>query len=477
MKVLYTFAFCTLFSIQFAYSQVQPLPPTPPPPPPQLPVLLQTGGLPGIGTTLNQDYNCADLNPANLGLVGKGAPVITFGFVGLDGRLASNAVGFSTIKNFFSDSVTYQQALAAGFANHGVTLSLNIMDFGASVQIPKIGGFAFTVQDRILLNIFMNPTGANIGFNGYNSNYFTAIDTPNGDHIGVTNNPQNVSNAFNGAYVKGSYTRSYSLSYGREILNINDNIALYAGATLEYVSGFAYADGYTTGTGANASESALLSYSSTFSSLGDSSKKPNYTSIAISGPAAAAHGEGFDLGGTLVINKNIRVSASITDVGFGDMTWGDTTDQVLNTKVDSFKNYSGVGTLDKKGNKTTIVFTHPTSFTAPLPTQLHLGGSIFLIQKFVVAADIDVPLNSAGGNLEQPVTTLSGGYCPGPGFRVTIGVQNSAYAPITVPLGIVVGTGTKALWQWGISYADMLNFFRTNTVVLGGSFFFLRFRV
>jgi hypothetical protein len=470
MKLLYTLAFGMLFFMQSAYAQqTTPQNPNNPAPPQQLPVLLETGGLPGIGTTLNQDYNCADLNPANLGLVTTGSPVVTFGFVGLDGRLTTNAVGLSTLKQFFSDSIPYQQALAAGFANHGVSLSLNIMDFGASVQIPKIGGFAFTVQDRILLNIYMNPLFANLGFYGYNSNYFNSrVTNSSNDTIGTTPNPQSVLNAFNGSYIKGSYTRSYSLSYGREIFNIN-NIALYAGATLEYVKGFAYADGYTTSNGVN----AFLSYSTTFSSLGDSNSKTNPASIAISGPTAAASGEGFDLGGTLLIGKNIRASASITDVSLGDMTWSGTTDEVINSPVDSFKKYKSVASLLKSGIGSTIIIEHPVSFTAPLPTQLHLGGSIFLINHFVVAADIDVPLNSAGGNIEQPISTLSGGYCPSAGFRVTLGFQNSAYAPITIPLGIVVGTS----WQIGISYADMLNFFRTNSIALGGSFFFLRFRV
>jgi hypothetical protein len=476
MKVLYTLAFCTLFSVQFAYSQVQPLPATPPPPPTPLPILLETGGLPGIGTTLNQDYNCVGINPANLGMVQNGPPVITFGFAGLDARLATNSVGFSTLKEFFSDSIPYQQALADGFANRGVTLSLNIMDFGASVQIPKIGGFAFTVEDRILLNIYMNPLFANVGFNGYNSNYFNSIisDSSN-DKIGIANSPQSVLNAFNGSYVKGSYTRSYAISYGREILNIGNNVDLYAGGSLEYVAGYAYADGYTTSNGVTAE----LAYSNTFTSLGDSNSKTSPASVAISGPTAVAHAEGLDLGGTVVINKTIRASLSITDLGLSDFTWSGTngvTDQVINSPVDSFKNYKGAASLLKSTIGSSIIIQHQVSFTSPLPTQLHLGGSIFLIKKFVVAADIDAPLNSAGGNLEQPVTTLSGGYCID-GFRVTLGFQNSAYAPLTIPLGIVVGAGKNAVWQWGISYADLLNFFRTNSVALGGSFFFLRFRV
>jgi hypothetical protein len=437
---------------------------------------LENGGLPGIGTTLNQDYNCVGINPANLGMVTKGSPVITFGFVGLSGGLTTNAVNQSTIEKFFSDSVPYQQALAEGFANRGISLSLNIMDFGASVQIPKIGGFAFTVEDRILLNIYMNPLFANVGFNGYNANYFfSPPDTSNGNTVGIAKSPQSVLNAFNGSYIKGSYTRSYAVSYGRQILNLGDRASLYVGGSLEYVAGYAYADGYTSSNGVT----AYLAYSNTFTSLGDSNSKTSPSSIAISGPTPVAHGEGFDLGSTLVLDKNIRVSASITDVGLGDMTWSGTngvTDQVVNSPVDSFKNYKGAASLVKDKIGSAIIIYHQVSFTAPLPTQLHLGGSIFLIDHFVVAADIDVPLNSAGGNLEQPVTTLSGGYCIG-GFRVTLGFQNSAYAPLTIPLGIIIGTGKKAVWQWGVSDADLLNFFRTNSIALGGSFFFLRFRI
>ena len=479
MKSIYSFFVVMMVLAQGAYAQqttttTTTTTTTPPPTTNTMPVLLQTGGLPGIGTTLNQDYNSVGINPANLGMVTSGKPVVTFGLIGLDAGVTTNAVGFSSLKQFFSDSIPYQQVLANGFANHGATVGLDIMPVGISVQIPKIGGFAFTVQDKFIMNMYMNPTFASIVFNGFNSSYFTSVVEDSGQKEGVTNNPQSISQAFNGSYIKGSFTQTYALSYGTRILKIGDN-SLYIGGSLKYVKGFAFANGYID---ANGNLVGFLSYSTTFSNLGDSAvAKPNPVTMATTGPATAGTGEAFDLGATLAIGDNIRVGASVTDVTLSDIDWSGVTYEVINSYVDSLKKYAGVGSLLKGGLKSTLVFEHPSSFKEPMPTQFHLGGSIFLIKKFEVAADIDAPLNSVGGNIEDPIFTLSGGYVVGNALRVTLGFQHSAYTSISIPIGIVIGTGKNATWQWGVSYADLTNLFRSNSVSLGGSFFFLRFRI
>jgi hypothetical protein len=148
----------------------------------------------GAATTFATDYQAIGVNPANIGLKRSFRdPMLTFGFIEFNSSFFSEGLTrgelADAIFNPTAGSFTYAQKVTAKnkFANTANSINIDFMIMGASIQLPKIGGFAFNIRDRIQFYSKLNPLSANLLFLGHNSDYFTDIELSGNIRLPNTN--------------------------------------------------------------------------------------------------------------------------------------------------------------------------------------------------------------------------------------------------------------------------------------------------
>ena len=228
----------------------------------------------GGATSFVTDYQAVGINPANLGWAGKYEDKnFTMGLSEFSYSIHSEVLSKQELRDAFSSAITgdsmsnftYDEKLNAAqeFANSGMALDFDLGSFGFAYNNEKFGGIAFRINDQINWYSKFNQTTSEILFLGKLAPYFdslnyvdpTTLDTTQIENYqgisqdsiqniisGFKNLPNAISEIIDGSHITFSWLREYNLSYGRQIVEIEDKLNIYAGIGIKYMQGFSYFD-------------------------------------------------------------------------------------------------------------------------------------------------------------------------------------------------------------------------------------------
>lgn len=464
----------------------------------------------GAATAFAKDYQTIGINPANLGFLteyeGKKVTIglAEGGFSFYTSGLTSTQLS-SSLFDFGASKFTYKQKQegAKNFENKPINFSLDYTLIGASVQIDKIGGFAFSIRDKMQVYAVFGDNAADLLFMGRastrnfdlltysnpplfpNVTTFQNIPPSNGysldtlDKIksGISTTPGNtIGKAMDGSKINMQWTREFNLAYGNRILKV-DAFEIYGGVGLKYILGYAAID----------IESKNGKFTDSYASfspglgikIGDGSA--NNTEISGNFLTPTGRGFGVDLGLSF---KYYGFTAGVSVVNLGSMTWNGNMYQPIDGPLSSItgaglQNYNLLNQVDQfTSDQGPIKWRPAEARTVSLPGSFRAGLNYNLKEKLNIGADIIIPLNKVAGSLQSNLYAAGLDYKVVKWFRVSAGFSTGGNltGKFNVPFGILFIVGMNGLYEFGISTRDITSFFIPTSPNVSLTSGFLRFR-
>jgi hypothetical protein len=456
----------------------------------------------GVGVSMLSDYQCVGINPANISLQGRfKEKKMALGFMELGVSAHSRALSRSELNNsittFNGDDFTVEQKLkaAAQFANAPLALNVDVGLVGFSINLPKVGGFAFAVRERMQWYSEFNPQSSNLLFSGYYSSYFDSLRLRDGRTItnrdnlpdsildlvnrGVKGaNPLTLGSIIDGSRVNFSWTREYNVSYSNKLVS-TDRVALYAGLGVKYIQGYAGIDIAGSSSGG---DQGFVSLSPVFDVDFGEAQRNNPNALSGTGLEATGTGLGMDLGLTLEIEDNWRISASLVNVG--SMTWQYNLYSLQNARVESmttsgFDNYNiFIQAQQLTGDGGLFTWKAEESRTTRLPSIVRVGGSYRLGELLEIGADLVMPTNDVVGSFAAPIYATGADLYVLPWLRLSSGAVygGNSGARLQIPLGVTFIGGDQGSYEAGIASRDAISYFLNENTTVSLATGFLRFR-
>ncbi|MBC7485528.1 MAG: hypothetical protein H7282_02085 [Cytophagaceae bacterium] len=439
-------------------------------------------GRAGVGTTMLTDYQALGVNPANIAIRYSETKNLTIGIAEASASVFLQGVTTDEINKFInnkSDSLSGFDRLkgAQTFSGKAFSANVDVMPIGISYVNDKVGSFAFSVKTSLRYFMDFNLNLTQYAFSGATAtNLFPQLITGNQDTVandpnqyqnyynnkggikaGYNKDGLSLGNIINNSNYKLHWTTDYTLGYARKIASLDEQHALYGGVAVKYVQGYGYVDisakdGRLSGVAAYMPSLTGLDSLLKISSGGSSS---NYKSVG--------QGIGFDIGGTLELFHDVRVGASVVNIGsitYRDNVY-DVKDSVFTTVA---YNSDFLGGFDK-----IVKWTKRESVKVPLATQLRIGASISFLEKRIQAGlDYVQPLNTAAGNYNTAVWALGGDFFVLKWLRLSTGTTiggniastSQGYKTrVAIPFGIGIVLGEDGGFEMGISTRDVTSLF------------------
>lgn len=450
----------------------------------------------GVATTFARDYQAIGINPANLGwgtgVEGKkGAFTFSEGAYSLYSEALTKPELRTAIRDFDSKFTLAEKQMAAdNFANTDFSLNLALTPFAIAYMNEKVGGFAFSVRERVQWYSRFNQDVSEILFMGKHAPYFDVKLDENDMELpqdsaqvmelvasAYASQAKVYSELFEGSTMTLQWSREYSFSYGRHVFK-SDNLEIHVGAGVKYVTGLGILEVETI-------DGEFQAYSS-ISPFAEIDYGPaaelNPSTVTQSGglPKAVGRGWGFDFGGNVVLFDRLRIGASITDIG--SVTWDgnvyvasdDTLVSFQSGGFDSYNIFAQAG--DIVGDQGLLSWSGATERVVSLPTAVRIGASMELIEdRLEVGADLVIPGNDVAGNYDRGLFGLGGEVVPIKGIHLSAGISYGGNYDFNLPVGIVFRTGAGS-WEAGIASRDAITFFSQNRPTLSLALGFARFR-
>ncbi|HTB07564.1 MAG TPA: DUF5723 family protein [Bacteroidia bacterium] len=485
MRKLTTLVALTLFFPLYSFSQIDLC----------LPVATARGG---AVTAVASDWEAIGINPANLGWKSNHKFSITILNVGLS--VQSHALDFPTLKNAIlnptapftpEEKVSYARVFST---EDGLNLNADVNWVAFSFNIPKIGGIAINVRDRIIGHVTLSQTAADIMFNGVNSAAYKDSD--------VTS--KKISHELAGTSVGYYHYRELNIDYGHKLFEIgggmNASHASFEGYsfrslgpegnvdTSDYTALKVYGGvgfKYLWGLGnlvANITDGGLDAHSSFSTDYGI-----NYGSIQNFSPSNVNNlfnntGGGYALDfGLSAAYKSWKFGVSATDLGsilwkHNQLTAVDTNMPKLGASNNGINSWGGSGLDFVFANDNPINFKPGPDYTVVLPAMLRSGVSYQISKVVLLSADAVFPLNNVPGNLESPYYAVAGQITAYKSLIVYTGFAGNTTFGFNMPLGI--SFGFRNVLMVYIATNDILTYLvKTNNPVISFAFGMLRFNI
>ena len=491
-------------------------------------------GRAGVATTFETDYHAIGINPANLGFHQKyEGKSVTIGLFETAFSVYSEALtkdvlwgevlGFSDEERKFTTEDKI--AAAKDFVDADLAINFDIMHLGISYFNEGIGGFGFTMRDRVQWYSSFNEDFSNLLFLGYQdfSNFDkveithsdgTVVTEQNAEQFwnsmseeerqslidsasniqGLASNPLLFSDLFQGTRVSFSAYREYNFSWGKE-MKIDDMMEVGVGMGLKYMQGFAIADinipDKPASEKGNKSED-IEAYSAVSSIIpidyGDGAlSNPSLDTVNDGNylfPEPAGKGVGFDFGLNFIYDNKLKVGLAVNNIGSINWTGNVFTaedDTLFDMQSGGFDNYNifdqasnidaDAGSFSWEGNKAKKV---------ALPTVFRGGASYIFYDAddynvAEIGFDIAVPFNQAAGNLSKPQIGIGGDYRPLKFLDISSGFTVGGNYGFNIPLGVdfIIADGT---YEFGLATRDITYFLSNKSPNVSAAFGFLRFR-
>ena len=435
----------------------------------------------GYSTTYLTDYQCLGVNPANLGWT-RNNHTMNIGFFEFSGSIYTEALTRSQVvndmfdSNFKLDSVGKLDA-AESFKDARLIGQGSVMGIGFSYQDEDIGGFAFSIRERLMWHSILNENGASYLFTGYNDPYFDSLAVENGETIGYSTNPGIASDIYRGSDNHMLMYREYNFGYGRKVLDKED-FKLYVGVGLKYLVGYGMTQYY------QKSSEELQGYSALSPTFGVEYDEPTPSQIDGTGYKKVGGGFGFDIGTTFEYKEKLKVSIAVNDIG--SIKWDGNVYTANNTSVwkietagmDNYNIFEQGELIVTDSYDSTGMWTGIKEKKFKLPMNLRGGVSYRFDKMIEVGADIYVPLGEkVPGVYEAPVFGLGAKYDPAEWVQLSIGVVSGGKFGTNVPFGVLFYPVKKETntWEIGFSIRDMTSFFKSENPTVSIALGFLRF--
>ncbi|MBL7137774.1 MAG: hypothetical protein ISS17_03250 [Bacteroidales bacterium] len=439
-----------------------------------------TGG--GYSTTFLTDYQCIGVNPANLGWTWN-ENSMNLGFLETAVGIYSEPLTRKQVwGDLFNESINLDSAgkvlASTDFTDKLLWAQAGVTWFGFSYQHEKIGGFAFTIRDRMLWSTIMNDQASAFLFQGYNASYFDSTANVGTDSVtGYSTNPQMASVVYKGTKLHALWYREYNLGYGRKIMEKED-FTWYGGIALRYITaygGYQYFEDLS-------NQKAFSAFSPIFEVNYD---EPTPSQITKTGLRRVGGGFGFDLGFTFLIKQKIRIGLAVNDIGWitynGNVYYGNDVNvyKIETAGIDNY-NIFAQGQLIEADNAP----GDPSMWVGTAKKKVSLamnfrGGASYLINdKVEVGIDSYIPLNKdIPGRYEKAMMGVGVHYDPAKWIQLSLGVVTGGKVGTNVPLGITFIPIRKehTTWQIGFATRDVISFFKSKNPTVSFAFGFLRF--
>lgn len=433
----------------------------------------------GYSTAVVTDYQCVGLNPANLGWK-RNNHLMNIGFGESGVSIYSEPLKRTLVNDLFNTNKrfnnTERQEAVTNFSNAKLQMEGNVGAFGLSIQDEKIGGFAFIIRERLMWDSNLNEQSADILFNGYNASYFDTlvVDFESGDTIGLSFNPQHVTDLFEGTKLEALWFREYNFSYGRSIIN-RENFAIYGGVGFKYIEGYSvfnykYMDG------------VLQAFSALNPTMGVDFDADSPSKIDNNDYQAVGKGWGLDFGLSVLLFKKLRVAVSVTD--FGKINWDGNV----------YKGKSAVLLdIDTRGIDNYNIFELQEAFSSDnmnwgeweglenkvteLPMNFRAGASYLLTNKLEFGTELYLPINQVPGSYDKVIVGLGTRISPVKWFKFSTGIVSGGATGTNIPMGFSVlpFNNRSFSWELGIAVKDITTYFSQDKPTVSYAMGLLRF--
>jgi hypothetical protein len=454
----------------------------------------------GIATTFATDYQAIGVNPANLAIRKSFRdPKITFGFLeGNLGFFAENITFGQILKSYFPSTfnnkqnyqLTYPQkeAAAKDLTKSPLSTTINATLFGFHVSSEKLGGFAFSIRDRLDFYSETNSTISEILFLGQNASYFTNLLLSNGqtipnspdlspelrDQVVFGFRPEGESLTYgeimNNSIIQMLWTREYNFAYGAKIFD-SYNVQVFAGVGGRYISGITLID-LEAKNDEFIGETIALSPSFPVEGFDIPSPtnvgyQPKKGFSRFATPKPIGNGYGIDIGINVVIKRNLYLGASL--VNYGKMTWTGNVYNLTNgilaqTQGTGFDNYNFVDyspeTFQLGGQGSALSWDGSEKFSDDQPAMLRIGASYEFFKTAHLGFDIVAPINpDAVGSLASNLYAIGGDLRISKLLSISSGISTGGNQDfnINIPFGLIYNA-RRGHYEAGISTQDISSF-------------------
>jgi len=467
-------------------------------------------GRAGAVTAYAKDYQTIGINPANLGFLTEyEGKKVTFG-LGEGGisfyssALSTNQL-IGTLLVLGTNDFDYKQKQEASrlFANKPISFNMDYMLMAASVQIDKVGGFAFSIRDKLQIYAVFGEKASDLMFMGRAStqnfdllsypNQFInlpdvtfpnrppsngySLDTLNKIRSGISTTSGTIAQAMDGSKVNAQWTREFNLAYGNKILKV-DAFEIFGGVGFRYILGYAAVD-------LEAKNGKFNDSYSSFSpgldiKIGDGSANATSTTGTIFTPSG--QGFGLDLGLSF---KYYGLTAGFSVVNLGSMTWNGNMYKPADGSLSSLtgiglKNYNLLTQTDQFTSDQGPVKWRPAEArTVSSPGHFRAGLNYNFNDLVNIGADVIVPINKSAGSLQSNLYAAGLDVRVAKWLRLSTGFSTggNAVGKYNVPFGILFVVGMNGFYEFGISTRDITTFIVQQGPNLSYTAGFLRFRI
>jgi len=433
----------------------------------------------GYSTAVVTDYQCVGLNPANLGWK-RNNHLMNIGFGESEVSIYSEPLKRALVNDLFDANKkfndTERQEAVTNFTDAKLQMEANASGVGLSFQDEMIGGFGFTIRERLMWDSNLNKESADILFNGYNASYFDTlvVDFESGDTIGLSFNPKQVTDLFEGTRLEALWFREYNFSYGRSIMN-RKKFSIYGGVGIKYIEGYSvfnytYKDGI------------LKAFSALNPTIGVDYNADSPSKIDNNEYQAVGKGWGLDFGLSALLFKNLRIAISLTD--FGNIKWdgnvykGESAllSDIETGGIDNYNIFELQETLsadDMKWGEWEGLENKETK----LPMNFRAGASYLLKNTFEFGTELYLPINEVPGAYDKVIVGLGTRISPVKWFRGSIGVVSGGATGTNIPMGISFFpfNNESFSWELGVAIKDITTYFKQDKPTVSYAMGLLRF--
>jgi hypothetical protein len=431
----------------------------------------------GVATAFLSDYQCLGINPANLGWQRNPIAPMHLSLLEAGASVYSDALQKSELsrdfiynkETHFSTAQKVDAALA--FANNKFAMNMDIAWLSFSYQKPKLGGFAFTVRERMTFNSFFNTGFAQLIFQGYKAPYFDSLAIVNGDTAGFSSMPKTLGQLADSTRFSGTWYREYVIGYGRSLI-ATKNLTLYAGIDVKYLAGYGIID-------VKDENQHLSGFSalSPFLNVSYSNSTPSLTTG--SGMETVGSGFGFDVGVTVELFKKLKIGVSLNDIG--SITWNGNVYEAKDTVVnmvynEGFYSYQMIDEIKKIIMDSTMFnWQGKSSYKVSLPANMRIGINYNISERSSIGADCYIPVNDNAGSFDKAILGVGANIGLWKFLTASVGFGVGGNYGFVIPLGFVINIGDK--WEIGIASRDAITFFKKDNPTISAALGFLRFNL
>lgn len=453
----------------------------------------------GVATTFTTDYQTIGINPANLGFRKSFRdPKFTFGVMEANISMFSGTLNRRELVQavFAPQNINLSQEekaeAARRFTDTPFGFNFDAMLIGASIYVKKVGGFAFSINDRVQFFSRLNRTASEIVFLGNNASYFPFLLLSNGRAIpndpnlspdvrervvaGFIDeqNAQTYGQVLDGSRFSSNWYREFNFAYGTRLID-EYNFSLHVGGGIRLLRGLALInlvaqDGQLIRNNISMSPTFNLNFGASVqnsnpSFVGLQDNVSDFRRVFAATPVGA--GTAFDIGINMTIKRNFYLGIAATNIG--SINWTGNAYNLADGKLREIQG-SGIDTynllvtsqnnLQLAGERAALEWRGTNNIRQQLPGVLRIGASYEYFRTFHAGIDIIMPLTEAATNIERPIIALGGDYRLNRWLKISTGFNLDGYqkGKVNFPAGIAY-TASRRFFEMGISTRDLVTFF------------------